>query len=336
MAEILSQAEIDSLINSLVSEPQPGAGQGAGKGDGSQANKRVRTYDFRRPDRFSKDQLRTLQMLHENFTRLLTGVFSARFRTMVQMVVGSVDQATYAEYLRGVSNPSVIGVFSMQPWSGNCVIDIHPDVAFPMLDRLFGGPGNKLNQPRALTEIEVTVMQRLLQETLNCLRDAWSNISVVSPRLEVIENNPLFTQVVAPSEIVVTIAIDVRVGEHVGVITLCLPYLTLDPVLTRLSASTWFASNVREVTPEGQQQLQERVGSTPVTLTAELGRTTLTMGEILGLDVGDLVILDQRCDGEAQIYVGNRPKFTAEVGVVRGRLAMEIVDLLPTTGDDET
>lgn len=336
MADILSQAEIDALITAMVNQEQ-GSDVGEPKRGTSvvQLPKRVRQYDFRRPDKFSKDQMRTLQMIHENFIRPLQTYFAARFRTMVQMVVGSVDQSTYAEFIRSVSNPSVICPFSMAPLPGTCVIDVNPVVAFPMLDRLFGGPGGALPQTRALTEIESTVMHGVIEGTLNAYAEAWKNISTFTMSAGNIDMNPVFVQVAAPSEIVITVAIDVRIGEHVGVITFCLPHLTLEPILDKLSAHNWFKTQSREVRPADLMALESRVSGARVNVVAELGRTNLSISEILDLNAGDVIVLDAAKTDPVHIYVGNQPKFIGRPGRIRGRVAVEIIGDVRKGDDDD-
>lgn len=328
MAEILSQKEIDDLIAAMVAEETDGSPQKAQPQVTSIGHRRVRVYDFRRPDKFSKDQLRTLHMIHDNFSRLLTTFFSGQFRTMVQMVVGSVDQATYQEFVRSVSNPTVLGVFSLPPLKGNCVIDINPAITFPMLDRLFGGPGQTLQQNRPLTEIEQVVMSRVLGGTLSTLQEAWKNIVTLTPRLDRLETSPLFTQIVAPNEIVVTVAIDVRVGEHVGAITMCLPFMVLEPILEKLSAHNWFSAATSDVDPVDVEIIKERVGKAKVHLVAQVGSADVTVGELLDLEPGDVVVLDQRTDQELLLFVGTKPKFTLLPGVRNGRMAARIRGLV--------
>lgn len=332
MADILSQAEIDALIAAMTNQEQETGG--ARPSALSPSPKRVRSYDFRRPDKFSKDQIRTLQMIHENFIRPLQTYFAGRFRTMVQMVVGSVDQTTFAEFTRSISNPSLLCPFSMNPLPGNCVIDINPVVAFPMIDRLMGGPGAALPQIRPLTEIEAAVMHGVIKGTLDAYAEAWRNVHDMDFTPGNIETNPMFVQVAAPSEIVITVAIDVRVGEHVGVITVCLPHLTLEPILDRLSAHNWFKTQVREVRPADVAALESVVGEARVSVMAELGRAELSIGDLLDLAPGDTILLDKRVTETISVFVGNQAKFTGKPGRVRGRMAVEIIGDA-TKGDDE-
>lgn len=332
MSDILTQAEIDALINAMVNQEQEAE---AKKAPGvSQTPKRIRQYDFGRPDKFSKDQIRTLQMIHENFIRPLQTYFAGRFRTMVQMVVGSVDQNTYSEFLRSISNPSVICPFTMAPLPGTCVLDINPVIAFPMIDRLFGGPGGSMPQSRPVTEIESAVMQGIVRGTLDAYAEAWKNVYDMRMTPGNIETNPMFVQVAAPGEIVITVAIDVRVGEHVGVITLCLPHLTLEPILDRLSAHNWFKTQAREIRAADAAAIESVVGQAKVPVTAEMGRVDLTVSDILGLNIGDVVVLDTKLTDPVRVKVGNETKFLGRPGTIRGRVVVEITgDAMK--GDDE-
>lgn len=333
MAEILSQAEIDALISS-ISPADPGTGVPATPRAAERPQRRVRAYDFRRPDKFSKDQLRTLQMVHEGFARLLTTHFTATFRTVVQLVVGSVDQATYAEFIRAIHNPSVLCPFRPHPLHGTCVLDINPVLAFPMLDRMFGGPGSGLKEVRELTEIEKQVMLRVVRGTLGCLQEAWANLTAVEPEPTEIETNPLFVQEAAPSEIVATITLDVRVGEHVGAITLCIPHLTLEPILVKLSAHNWFGGLQRPTLPEEVETMRLRLETAPVDLVAQLGRTELTMRELLQLAPGDVLMVQQPSAEPVLMLVDGRPKFAAEPGLRRGRLAARITGTIDKEDGD--
>ncbi|HYF95567.1 MAG TPA: flagellar motor switch protein FliM [Symbiobacteriaceae bacterium] len=331
MSDILTQAEIDALISAMVNQDQEAE---AKKASGGQTPKRIRQYDFRRPDKFSKDQIRTLQMIHENFIRPLQTYFAGRFRTMVQMVVGSVDQNTYSEFIRSISNPSVICAFTMPPLPGTCVLDINPVIAFPMIDRLFGGPGGSLPQTRPLTEIESAVMHGVIRGTLDAYAEAWRNVYDMKMTPGNIETNPMFVQVAAPGEIVITVAVDVRVGEHVGVITLCLPHLTLEPILDKLSAHNWFKTQAREVRAADVAAIESVVGEAKVPVAVELGRVDLTVREILGLNIGDVVVLDTKLTDPAKVKVGNETKFLGRPGQIRGRVVVEI-DGDAIKGDDD-
>ena len=342
MAEILTQREIDDLIAQMDAEAA-GGGQGHGATGAAPVRrdrealgeKRVRVYDFRRPDKFSKDQLRTLSMIHDNFARLLTGYFSATFRTMVAVNIASVDDLTYEEFTRGVSNPSVMGVFSLAPLKGNAIINIDPGIAFPMIDRMFGGPGQGLDKSRPLTEIESTVMERLTGGFLQTLTEAWINIAKLTPRLEGLESNPMFAQIVAPSEIVIIVTLDCRIGENRGQMAICLPYILIEPILPKLSAHNWFSATQREATPEILSRLQGRLEEARVPLSVRLGDTHLTVRDLLGLENGDVIVLDQHLNERLLAFIGNKPKFWVEPGRLGSRLAVRLTGLVEQKEDDD-
>lgn len=342
MAEILTQREIDELIAQMgaggeidLGAPPTGKTASARRDRESLGDKRVRVYDFRRPDKFSKDQLRTLSMIHDNFARLLTGYFSATFRTMVAVSIASVDDLTYEEFTRGVSNPSVMGIFSLGPLKGNAIIDINPNIAFPMIDRMFGGPGQGLDKPRPLTEIENTVMERLISGFLQILTEAWVNIAKLTPRMEGLESNPMFAQIVAPNEIVIIVTLDCKIGENRGQMAICLPYILIEPILPRLSAHNWFSATQREATPETLARLQGRLEEARVPLSVRLGEANLTVRDLLGLEKDDVIVLDQRVTDRLLAYIGNKPKFWAEPGKMGSRLAVRLTGLVEQKEDDD-
>jgi len=324
LVDILSQEEIDALIASFAG-PAAIAGEKEDVPHKKEPGQRkhVRVYDFRRPDKFSKDQLRTLQLVHENLGRALTTSFSAMFRSMVQVAVTSVDQLTFDEATQTMSNPTVVAIISLEPLKGNAILEINPSLAFPMIDRLLGGVGHVPSELRALTEIEQTVIDRVIRGFLVNLREAWQNIIEFKPRLEGIETNPLLGQVVAPSEIVVEISFEVHIGEHQGTMNLCFPFIVIEPVLPRLSAQHWFTAQ-RESSLETLEALKRRVELARVTVTVRLGGTRLTVREFLDLEVGDVVRLETTFKDEMKVYVSDRLKFYGRPGLVGKHLAVQI------------
>ncbi|MGE5559980.1 MAG: flagellar motor switch protein FliM [Chloroflexota bacterium] len=332
MTEILSQKEIDQLIAAISS--------GEAKVEGARTAERprqLRVYDFRRPSKFSKEQIRTLQMLHDNFSRLLTTYFSTLFRTMIQLGVASVDELTYGEFMRSMPSPGVIAVLDLEPLKGSGILEISPSIAFPMIDRLFGGSGQPLDKPRALSEIEQTVMERVINGFLANLREAWKNIIELKPQLDAIETNPLFSQIVAPNEIVVTIVFRAKIGDYAGAMNLCIPYIVIEPILSRLTAHNWFAASQRETTPEVREAVSRKVGATEMAMVVELGATEVTLGEMLELKVGDVIRLDNRIDEELNVRVGPKIKYRARPGKVGKHLAVQLSSVVTegVDGEDE-
>lgn len=340
MAEILTQDEIDSLIRSL-SPAAGGAGAAtprrdlSGPGPSAQSRRRrIRLYDFRRPDKFNKDHLRTFSMVFENYARLLGSVFAASLRTAFHASLASVDQQTYGEFTRGLDDPAVLAMFGMAPLQGTAAVALEPNVAFPMLDRMLGGPGQSVDKPRTLTEIEQTVMERLFRSFLQHLGDSWESIEPVKPRLEGLESNPLFAQIAGPNDVCVVVSLAIQAGEHRGMATFCFPYLLLEPIMPKLSARNWISASQREQREETLAHAQDRLVQAPVTVTAELGQAELRLREFLSLEPGDVVRLDRLANEPLVVKVGGRQTFRALPGTAGGRIALRVTAVDVVEEDD--
>ncbi len=323
MAEVLSQSEIDALLAALSSGEMD-----ANELKREETERKVKVYDFKRALRFSKDQIRGLTRIHENYARLLTTYFSAQLRTFVQINVASVDQLPYDEFIRSIPKMTILNIFEAPPLEGRMVMEVNPNIAYAMLDRLLGGQGNIPAKMGALTEIETTVMERVFSKALDSFHEAWKQIIDLDPYLEVLEMNPQFMQIVSPNEIVAVISLSTKIGETSGMINLCLPHVVLEPIMPKLSGQYWFSSQ-RKVRDEKEiQMLQERVKKAKLPVIAELGTATITVGEFLSLSVGDVIQLDQSIDSKLQIKVGERLKFRGQPGTIKGRMAVQIDEVL--------
>ncbi|NLK51771.1 MAG: flagellar motor switch protein FliM [Syntrophomonadaceae bacterium] len=331
MSEVLSQTEIDALLAALTS-----GSVNVEDLKEEEKKKKIRVYNFKRPNKFSKDQLNTLSNIYENYARSLTTYLSALLRTIVQINVLSVEQLTYEEFIRSIPDPSIINVVSMDPLPGNMILEISPSVSFMMLDRVFGGAGQVPEKVRSLTEIERTVMELMGQKIVDLFREAWATIVPLSPRIEFIESNPQFTQITSPSEMVVLISLETRIFDSVGVINICIPYITLEPIISKLSVQFWYSTAARERSPESIDELRKRVEKAYVPVRIILGYTTVTVAELLELQVGDVISLETRIDQPLEVLIGHRAKFTGRPGLVGNRLGLQITSVLRNdNGEDE-
>ena len=330
MAEdVLSQSEIDKLLSALSD-----GSVSAEEVKAEEEERKVKVYDFKRPDRFSKDQIRTLFMLHESFSRLLNTYLSASLRTMVDIEVLSVEQLTYQEFVQSMTNPSVIGILALPPLKGNIIVEVGTDVAFAYIDRVFGGEGRSGIKSRALTDIETAVMRRFIDTVTNYFREAWSNVVEFRPNFESMETNPQFAQIVPPSDMVVLITIHIKMGDVDGMMNICIPYLVLEPVMSKLTTSFWVASSVdKERSPEQVAELQRKIERTRVAFTVELGSVNITINEFLTLGFGDVLQLDTMAKDELVCYVGSNAKFRAHPGTSGKRMAVQISGIIE--GDDD-
>ena len=330
MAEdVLSQSEIDKLLSALSD-----GSVSAEEVKAEEEERKVKVYDFKRPDKFSKDQIRTLFMLHESFSRLLNTYLSASLRTMVEIEVLSVEQLTYQEFVQSMGNPSVIGILALPPLKGNIIIEVGTDLAFAYIDRVFGGEGKSGVKSRALTDIETAVMRRFIDTVTNYFKEAWSNVVEFRPNFETMETNPQFAQIVPPSDMVVLVTIHIKMGDVDGMMNICIPYLVLEPVMSKLTTSFWVAASAdKESTPEQVEELQRKIERTRVPFKVELGTVDITVHEFLTLGFGDVLQLDTQTQDELVCYVGSNAKFRARPGTAGKRMAVQISGIIE--GDDD-
>lgn len=323
MTEVLSQSEIDALLSAVSS------GESIDTIDTKRVeveNRKIKMYDFKRPDKFSKDQIRTLQMMHENFARVTATSLSAQLRTLIGVHVASVDQLTYEEFIRSVSNPSTLAIINMDPLKGSAILEIDPSITFTIIDRLFGGPGESpKNLNRELTDIEISVIEGIIVRILGNLREAWSQVIDLRPRLSSIETNPQFAQMVHPNDMVVLITLETKVSDVEGMMNFCIPYITIEPIISKFSAQYWYASIRHGNTSENLKIFKEKLQNVFVEVSAELGSIEVPVCDILNLKAGDVVKLTEtKITDPVLLKIGNKKKFECRPGQFGSRMAVQV------------
>jgi len=320
MTEVLSQDEIDQLLTAISTGDMDSE-------DTQQVadRKNIKIYDFKRPDKFSKEQIRTVSIMHETFARLTTTSLSAQLRSLVHVHVASVDQLTYEEFIRSIPSPTALAVINMDPLKGSAILEIDPAITFTIIDRLFGGTGEGSKVNRELSEIEQSVMESIIVRILGNMREAWSQVIDLRPRLGQIETNPQFAQIVPPTEMVVLVTLETKVEDVEGMMNFCIPYLTIEPIISKLSAQYWYSSVRRGATTENLNILRDRLATIGVTMVAEVGSMDLPVRDVLSLTQGDIIRLQNtRVTDPMVLKIGNRPKFECRPGVVGSKVAVQI------------
>ncbi|MEG9296663.1 flagellar motor switch protein FliM [Mangrovibacillus sp. Mu-81] len=330
MADVLSQSEIDALLSALNTGEMS-----ADDFKKEEEERKVKVYDFKRALRFSKDQIRSLTRIHENFARILTTYFSAQLRTYVQINVASADQIPYEEFIRSVPKMTILNVYELPPLDGRILMEINPNIAYSMMDRVMGGKGVSVNKVENLTEIETTIMSQLFERAFENLSEAWSTVVDIDPVFAEFEVNPQFLQMVSPNETVVVISLNTTIGETTGMINICIPHVVLEPILPKLSGSYWMESKKKDIKPQEAANLEKRIKRAYVPLVAELGNSEISIEDFLMLDNGDVIQLNARIDDPLTIKVGEIPKFTAQPGKANNRLAIQIIEGLKGGDDDD-
>ncbi len=284
----------------------------------------VKVFDFLRPSKFSKDQLRTIELLHEAFCRSVQTKLSGALRAMVDVEVVSADQLSYGEFVNSMPAPSFIAIVTMEPLEGNAVLEISLPLVFSIIDRLAGGPGTQRPKPRELTEIELALVQNVSEVLLGGFTEAWSSVIPVRFRHVATEMNPQFAQVVSPSEMVMLISFELRIGAATGTVSLCVPYLVLEPAMDKLTAQSYFSALTGSSTPELREDIADHLGEVTVPVTVEIGDAALNVGDLLALAVGDVIPLSVAPGSDATVRVGLRDAFHAQPGTRGRRVAVQV------------
>ncbi|WP_433943323.1 flagellar motor switch protein FliM [Paenibacillus sp. SN-8-1] len=323
MVDVLSQNEIDALLAALSSGEMD-----AEELKKEETQKKIRAYDFKRAVRFSKDHIRSLTRIHENFARYLTTYFSAQLRTFVQINVVQVEQLPYDEFIRSIPKMTILNIFEAEPLEGRMVLEVHPNVAFAMLDRLLGGIGTAPTKIANLTEIETIIMERIFSRAFESLQEAWKTVIDISPRMEALETNPQFMQIVSPNETIALISLSTKIGDTSGMINLCIPHVVIEPIMPKLSVHHWFVSQKKSRAPEEVEALKHRVNKAKLPIIAELGESQLSIREFLGLTVGDVIALNKPVQEGLSIRVGEKLKYIGSPGTMKDRVAVQIDEIV--------
>ncbi|EKD27215.1 MAG: Flagellar motor switch protein FliM [uncultured bacterium] len=330
MADILDQDEIDALLSAISTggiettdeKPQVAAEVMETK------EKVVQKYDFRRPDIVSKDQMRTLQMLHKTFCRHLTTSLSAYLRTIVEVNLVAVDQLTYGEFNMSLSNPTCINVFSMKPMEGRGVLEVNPVLVHSIIDRLLGGTGEPPSNLKPLTDIEQSIISKIVDIFLAGLAEAWKSIIEFHFRVEEREVNPQFVQIVAPGETVILISCEMRVGNISGIVSLCFPFVYLEPIMSSLNAQHWISSTQKKPTDDMRTSIKFQMSKSYMQVNTILGKSVLSIRQLLSLRKGDVVVLSQKVRDPLLTLVKGRNRFLTVPGILGKQKAVKIVSVI--------
>lgn len=323
MGDILSQNEIDELLRALTT------------GDidvqqiqSTKTEKKIKLHDFKKPPKFANDHKRTLQFINENYARLVQSFLSGYLRSLVQVDVLSVDALQYSEFSNSLANPVVLAIVDFTPLNGSIIFEMDPSIAYSLIDRILGGRGSAMDRVRSFTEIELAILERIIIQILNLMREPWESIISIKPRLEKIETNAQFAQIIHPNEMVALITLNVVVGEVKGMINLCIPHMVVEPIMPKLSTKLWFTNIENEKIEHNKQDIEFKIEHTYVPVRALLGRTVINVSEFLDLQVGDVIPLGTSVNGDLEVLVGDLPKFHAKPGVKKNKVAVKITEVM--------
>lgn len=337
---VLDQSEVESLLGSMDPEgsDEDQAGPIVEPSPFPQVpREKVSVYDFKRPERVGKEQMRALQTMYEGFGRNFGAALSAMLRTIVEAKLTSVDQLTYSEFVFSLENPTCFNLISAQPLDGQLILDINPSILFPVIDRLLGGSANGTTSPRRpLTEIELRLVSRITDLFLKEMKVAWENVVELELSVDRVESNPQLVQIIPANEVVVLVSFELIVGETRGMVNLCIPFNSLEPIGNKLTSNSWASYSKRAPTKDSINTITGHISSAPVEVVVELAQTSITTRDLIELRVGDIIASEKDIKQPLDVSVEGRPKFQAKPGKFKGRKAIEILrNVEPTKLLDE-
>jgi len=324
VAKILSQDEIDALLTTVsAGESEPGAAAQLQ----DEKLRSIVAYDFKHPNRVSKDQIRTLENMHDNFAGHFASALSSVMRTVADVDLVSVDQITYSEFIMSLVTPSCTYTFAAPPLDGVCLVDFNPTLTFSIIDRLFGGRGKIMETERELTSIERAVMANLVNRMYTELKRSWENLVPIEIEQKSFETNPQFIQIFPPGETVVVISFQIKLFQSTGLLTICYPYVSLEPIVTRLSAQNWIDATKKKNLEKDRTTNVHNVKQVQAQMAAILLRSTLKMRDFLELKLGDIVPSEMKLDEPVEITVNRRKKFYGRPGLAGKKRAFQVLEV---------
>ena len=322
MGEVLSQNEIDSLLAALST------GELDTDKITQQDEKQVKNYDFARPAKFSKEHLRTLEFIYEHYGRLLSTTLPVYLRKHVQVSVVSSETVVFSEFSNALINPVILGVVNFHPLPGSIIIDMASNLGFAMIDRMLGGQGVPLKKGRDFSEIELTMIDKIVTICMQLMKEPWRNVVEIEPFLEKVETNPQFAQIISPTDMIAIVTLNIKIGDVEGLMNICLPFFTLENVMDKLNTKYWFSTIKDSSDEDFEYYVESMIRKVSVPLKVQLGTNTITVSDFTNLQCGDIIRLNTKTDSELSVFVGNIKKFTALPGTSDDKYAVRVTSVI--------
>jgi flagellar motor switch protein FliM len=322
MADVLSQNEIDALLSALSTGELES--EDVGKDD---ENHKIKLYDFRSPQKFSKEHIRTLELIHDNYARIISNYLTGQTRQNVKVKIETVEQIAYEEFIHSVQNPTIITIFKMPPLSGTIVFETNPQFSLQVIDILLGGKGDRKITTKEFTDIDKNIMRQITAGMISNLKLAWESILDVEPEIEAVETNPGVNQTMAPNDPVALITFSVEMNKRSTFINMCIPYLSIEKILDKLVIQYAFRNDDQSLMAESREKIEKGINKVDVDVTAELGHTNITVDDFLRLTVGDVLKLDTKSSAPIKVYVGDEECYYAKPGIAGKNMGVIILDI---------
>ena len=329
MADVLSQNEIDSLLSALSTGELESNEIGK-----EEEQHKVKLYDFRSPQKFSKEHIRTLELIHDNYARILSNYLTGQTRQNVKVKIETVEQIAYEEFIHSVQNPTIMTIFKMPPLTGNIIFETNPQFSLQVIDILLGGKGDRKIQTKEFTDIDINIMKQITNGMISNLKLAWASIVEVEPEIEAVETNPGVNQTMAPNDPVALITFSVEMNKRSTFINMCIPYLSIEKILDKLVVQYAFRNDDESLMAESREKIEKGINKVDVNVIAELGHTSITVDDFLRLAVGDVIKLDAKSSSPIKVYVGDEECYYAKPGITGKNMGVIILDITDKEVDE--
>ena len=322
MADVLSQNEIDALLSALST------GEIESDEVGKEEEKhKVKLYDFRSPQKFSKEHIRTLELIHDNYARIISNYLTGQTRQNVKVKIETVEQIAYEEFIHSVQNPTIMTIFRMPPLAGTIIFETNPQFSLQVIDILLGGKGDRKTETKEFTDIDKNIMRQITSGMIGNLRLAWDSILDVEPEIEAVETNPGVNQTMAPNDPVALITFSVEMNKRSTFINMCIPYLSIEKILDKLVVQYAFRSGDQSLMAESREKIEKGINKVDVDVVAELGTANITVDDFLKLTIGDVIKLDTKSSSPIKVFVGNEECYYAKPGISGKNIGVVILDI---------
>jgi len=333
MNDLLDQNEVDALLAAVEAggDEEETSGEEttvffSSRRTGNTEDMEIRDYDFKRPERVSKDQMRSIETLHEAFARVFGASLSGFLRTIVEVKVATCDQMTYAELIASLPNPTSFNMLDTSPMDGTMCLEISPLIIYPIIDRLLGGTNQELFIPqRPLTMIETKLINRIITRAIEALEDAWSSVHDLKLTLAGSESNPHLVQIVPPNEVVIVVSFEIKMGSRAGTMNLCIPFNVIESMIDDLAAQSWFSAGQGEKDSRCATRISSHLSHATLEVSGVLAETTITVDDLINLSVGDLIVTEKSSTLPARVTIEGEHKFLAQIGTHKGTRALKIL-----------
>ncbi len=322
MGEVLSQNEIDSLLAALST------GELDAEEISKTDEKQVRNYDFARPAKFSKEHLRTLEIIYEHYGRLLSTNLPLYLRKSVSISVASSETVVFSEFSNALSNPVILGIVNFSPLQGQIIIELAPNLGFAMIDRMLGGQGVPIDKERDFSDIELVILNKIMTICMTLMRDPWKNVVDIEPFLERIETNPQFAQIIAPNDMIAIVTLNIKIGDVEGFMNICLPFSTVEDIMDKLNTKFWYSTMKESNDEDYSQYVESMIRRVDAPIKAVLGKSIISVNDFVNLQCGDIIRLNTKTEQELEIYVGNIRKFMAMPGKSDDNYAVRVTTVI--------